>query len=68
MSDFHPDYHHDCREANRRIAELEAELAALKARRCETCLYNETCDQTEWPTDDTQVSLKFCSAWTPMED
>ena len=46
-----------------RINELQAELAALKARKCTACIYSETCDQTEWPTDDSQVTLTYCSAW-----
>ena len=67
--------HFVMRLADAAIAELEAELAALKARRCETCDDGDAVMGTEdeprvycgwhsswWPSN------AYCSQWSKRED
>lgn len=59
----------ELRDAQRRIAELEAELDALKARRCETCAHYDGAEHTSicWTHDSHMPPDGFCSYYEPKE-
>jgi len=42
---------------------LEHIVEELKARRCETCIYDPVCDAWLYITDGECVSIDFCSRW-----
>ena len=52
----------------KRAEQAEAELAALKGRRCETCRMAAACDQFINFMGNAVRELDFCSEWAARED
>lgn len=57
----------DLKLADASIAELKAELATLKGRRCGSCRYMGACDQRMNMLGNVIMTVGYCSCWAERE-